>query len=138
MAVSATPEAPETGAYPVARDETDRSVARLAHVLGIFTNFVGPLVLLRLHKRREFVRETCRRTIDFQLTVTGLALAVAVASKFLEEPPDAVAFAMAAMLSLARIVGGIMGAVHGHRGRVFRYWALPLIARRTSRPWERN
>jgi len=57
----------------------DRNLATLAHLLGIFTSFIGPAIIWIISKNRQapFVIENAREAMNFQVT---MAVCYALAS----------------------------------------------------------
>lgn len=49
--------------------QNDNTMAMLAHILGIFTGFIGALIIYLSQKKEGFVKEQSKRALNFQLTV---------------------------------------------------------------------
>ena len=48
----------------------DRNLGVLAHVLSIFTGFLGPLIIyLAVENKKKFAKENAKNALNFQLTV---------------------------------------------------------------------
>jgi uncharacterized Tic20 family protein len=108
---------------PVMPSRDECNLAMLAHLLGIFSGFIGPLVLW-LVKRDEasFVGDQANEALNFQITV-ALAL---VASVFLS------IFIIGAflfpLLLIANFVFCVLGAMSASKGKRYRYpLALRLV-----------
>jgi uncharacterized Tic20 family protein len=107
------PAAPYTGAPPTSED---RTMAVLAHVLGIFTSFVGPLIIWLVKKDQSpFVDDQGREALNFQITLIIGYLISAIATVICIGPILAIA------LSVVAIIFGIMGAVAANKGEAYRY-----------------
>ena len=101
-------------ATPVGTDP--RTLAMLAHLLGLLTGFVGPLVLYLVNGDKDpFVRHHAAESLNFQITLT-----IAVVGSFL-----AVFVLVGFLLLPVVIVGGIVlqiiGAVKANAGEWWRY-----------------
>ena len=58
---------------PTAVSSDDRTMAMLAHLLGILTAFIGPLVIWLINKdkpEKAFVNDQAKEALNFQITVT--------------------------------------------------------------------
>lgn len=68
-----TSEAPATTAQAepaVAPTKDDMNMAMLAHLLGIFTGFLGPLIIWLVKKEDSaFIEEAGREALNFQITL---------------------------------------------------------------------
>lgn len=103
------------------RDE--RNLAMLAHLLGIFSGFVGPLVLW-LVKRDEagFVGEQTREALNFQITI-----AIAMVASFLLKIV-LIGILLVPLILLVNFVFCILAAIAASKGSAYRYpFALRLI-----------
>jgi uncharacterized Tic20 family protein len=103
------------------RDECN--LAMLAHLLGIFSGFVGPLVLW-LVKRDEdgFVAEQAREALNFQITV-ALALVASIMLKVI-----LIGILLVPILFVLNFVFCIVAAISASKGRPYRYpFALRLV-----------
>ena len=94
----------------------DRMMATLAHVLGIFTNFVGPLIIWMVKKEQSpFVDDQGREALNFQLTlligyvISGIATVICIGP------------IIAMGISVVAIIFGIMAAVAANKGEAYRY-----------------
>ncbi|HJV83258.1 MULTISPECIES: DUF4870 domain-containing protein [Oxalobacteraceae] len=100
------------------------NLAMLAHLLGVFTGFVGALVLW-LVKRDEagFVAQEAREALNFQITV-AIALAASVMLKLI-----LIGFLLFPLIFLANFIFSILGAVSAAKGKHYRYpIALRLVS----------
>lgn len=94
----------------------DRSMALLCHVLGIFTGFLGPLILWAIKKdQSRFVDHHGKQALNFQLSML-LYWVVAFFSIFL-----LVGIFLVPVLMLLGIIIPIVAAVAANRGEMYRY-----------------
>lgn len=97
------------------------SLAALVHLSGIFTLFVGPLVVyLARGAGTARIRDAAREALNFQITLL-LAWIVTIISFAL-----LIGFLMVPILGLVSIAMPVWAAVAESRGETFRY---PLIPR---------
>ena len=59
--------------------EESRQFATLAHLLGIFTSFLAPLIIWLVKKDDEFVTNQAKEALNFQITVAIAHLANGIA-----------------------------------------------------------
>lgn len=102
----------------------ERTFAMLCHLLGLVTNFVGPLVVWLIKKdTMPFVNEQGKEALNFYITVV-IALIV---SSFLI-PVFFIGCALFAAVMIGAVVLTIMAAVKVNAGVHYRYpFALRLI-----------
>jgi uncharacterized protein len=103
------------------RDE--RNLAMLAHLLGIFSGFVGALVLW-LVKRDEagFVAEQSREALNFQITM-AIAILASIMLKLV-----LIGFLLVPAVLVVNFVFCILAAIAASKGTAYRYpFALRLI-----------
>lgn len=112
-------DAPEPAAGPSTEPtKDDRNLAMLAHLLGIFTWFLGPLLIWLLKKDQSpYIDSQGKEALNFQITIGIAYLAVGVLS--------CLTLGFGALLGpiiwIVAIIFGIMGAVGASRGEPFRY-----------------
>ena len=106
---------------PVAASNDDRNLAMLSHLLGIFTGFVGALIVW-LIKRDEsgFVGEHAKEALNFQITMVIGYFAAGVLSWIL------IGIIFFPLLFIANIIFCILGAVAASKGAIYKY---PLAIR---------
>lgn len=117
-----TPPPPATDA-PAPADQ--RTMAMLAHGLGIFTGFLGALVIWLINKddsSKGFVVDQAKEALNFQITliiayfISGLLTVVLIG------------FLMMSVVWIASLVLCILAAVKANNGEAYRYpFALRLI-----------
>jgi uncharacterized Tic20 family protein len=62
---------------PMAVSEDDRTLGMLCHLLGIFTGFLGPLVLWLVKKDSSpYVEHHGRESLNFQITLLLMMMAI--------------------------------------------------------------
>jgi len=105
--------------------QENRTMAMLAHLLGIVTGFVGALVIWLINKDKpdnSFVTDQAKEALNFQITlaivyVAGIVLSVILIGIFIN---------MAAWI--ASLVLSIIGGMKANEGVAYRYpFALRLI-----------
>ncbi len=105
----------------------DTGLAALAHILGMFTGFLGPLVIYMLRNEEDLPRDQAREVINFQITVK-----MATIGSVLLIP-----IAVGILLFLAVICGDLIFSVAGtlaaYRGERYRY---PVCLRLLTTPRE--
>ncbi len=119
-----TPQVPV--APPTAPTQEDRTMAMLAHILGIFTWFVGCLVIWLIKKdQSEFVNDQAGEALNFQIT---LAIAWAVIWVMATSVIGLVLLPLLPVIWIVNLIFSIMGAVAANNGTLYRYpFALRLI-----------
>jgi uncharacterized Tic20 family protein len=106
---------------PVVPSNDDRNLAMLSHLLGIFTGFVGALIVWLIKKDESgFVGENAREALNFQITMVIAYFAAGVLSWIL------IGLVFFPLLFIANIIFCIMGAVAASKGAIYRY---PLAIR---------
>lgn len=100
------------------------NLAMLAHLLGIFSGFVGALVLW-LVKREDngFAAQEAREALNFQITV-AIALMAAFILKFV-----LIGFLLVPLVFLANFIFCLLAALSTAKGKPYRY---PLTIRLVS------
>ena len=98
-------------------DNDDRTMAMLAHLLGIFTGFLGPLIIWLVKKEKPFVDDQGKEALNFQLTmlivVVGLIILSCITLGF--------GFLLFIPFGIVVIVFGILAAVESNKGNAYRY-----------------
>lgn len=119
--VTAPPPPPPVGSIP----QEDKTMALVAHLLGIVTSFVGPLIIWLINKDKNpnsFVVDQSKEALNFQITlvivyVIGIILSVILIGALIN-----------LLAWLACLIFGIIGAVKANNGEAYRYpFALRLI-----------
>lgn len=102
----------------------DRNMAMLSHLFGIFTGFVGALVLW-LVKRDEngFVADQAREALNFQITM-AIALVASILLKVL-----LIGILLVPILFIVNFIFCIIAAISASKGNTYRYpFALRLVS----------
>jgi len=94
----------------------DRNMATIAHVLGIVTGFIGPLIIWLLKKDQSpFVEDQGKEALNFQLTLL-IGWIIAGASTAI-----CIGFVLMPAVLVCAIIFGIMGAMATNKGEAYRY-----------------
>lgn len=105
--------------------QENKTMAMLAHLLGILTGFVGPLVIWLINKDKPdaaFVNDQAKEALNFQITIAIAYLAGMILSIIL----IGIFICMAAWI--ASLVFSILGGMKANEGVAYRYpFALRLI-----------
>lgn len=101
---------------PLAPSRDECNLAMLVHLLGIFSGFIGPLIMW-LVKRNEasFVGEQANEALNFQITV-ALSLFASVLLSIL-----IIGAFLIPLLLIANFVFCILAAMAASKGRRYRY-----------------
>lgn len=94
----------------------ERTMALLCHLLGLFTSFVGPLILWLIKKdESKFVDDQGKEALNFQITVL-IASAIGGLTTMI-----CIGFLILAAVWIADIVLCILAAVDANKGKAYRY-----------------
>jgi uncharacterized protein len=104
-------------------DKNARTMAMLAHLLGIFTGVVGPLIVWLVKKDEDpFIDDQGKEAVNFQITIL-IASGVSFALVFV-----LVGFLLLPVVIIYHIIGGIIAAMKANEGIAYRYpMALRLV-----------
>lgn len=118
----AAPSAPDLG-LPVARDQDDRNLAVLAHLTGIFSWFLGPLLIWLTQKDKSpYVAREAKEALNWQITVVAGFIASAILMVVL------IGMITMPLVMLANLVFSILGVVKAMKGESYTYpFALRLL-----------
>lgn len=115
----------EFDSNPSGVSSDDSTMAMLAHLLGIFTWFIGPLIVWLINKdkpEKAFVTDQAKEALNFQITVT---LAFIVCTVLMVVIVGAL---LMPLLVIADLVLCILAAIKAKEGVNYRYpFALRLI-----------
>jgi uncharacterized Tic20 family protein len=110
------PEAPKASSG----SSDDNNMAILAHVLGIFTGFVGPLVIYLVTKDKPYAYKQAKEALNFQITITiAWVVSWILALVF-------IGFLLMAVVWVYSLIMAIMAAMACSKGEDYRY---PLAMR---------
>jgi len=100
----------------------ETGLAVLAHALGIFTGFVGPLIIYLVEKDEGYVKNQAKEALNFQITVAIFW----VASWFLAF--IAIGFALLPIIGLGNLIFCIIAAMAVNKGEDYHYpFAIRLL-----------
>jgi len=118
--VTAPPPAP-TGTAPA----DQRTMALVAHILGIFTWFIGPLNIWMINKddsSKSFVTDQAKEALNFQITIT-IAMLISFVLMIV-----IIGGLLAPLVGILNLVFCIIAAVKANNGEAYRYpFTLRLI-----------
>lgn len=118
--VTAPPPAP-TGTAPA----DQRTMALVAHILGIFTWFIGPLIIWMINKddsSKSFVTDQAKEALNFQITIT-IAMLISFVLMIV-----IIGGLLAPLVGILNLVFCIIAAVRANNGEAYRYpFTLRLI-----------
>lgn len=102
---------------PAPRSQSDdNTMAMLAHLLAIFTGFIGPLVIFLIKKDESpYVRHHAAESLNFQLTVFVAAIACSVLILFL------IGFLLLPVIIIGALILEIVASVAANKGEWYRY-----------------
>ncbi|MBD3683969.1 DUF4870 domain-containing protein [Stenotrophomonas sp. Br8] len=102
-----------------------RTMALAAHLLGIFTGFIGALIIWLINKddaSKAFVTEQSKEALNFQITV-AIAMVVCIILTIV-----VIGAILMPIVGLISLVFSIIAAVKANNGEAYRYpFALRLI-----------
>jgi len=120
----AAPEAMGTTEQPAAAPTKDeQTMALIAHLLGIFTSFIGALIIWLVKKdESEFISDQAKEALNFQITVV-IIYVVGIATSCIG---IGVLICLAAIV--VSLIFSIIGGIKANDGVKYRYpFALRLI-----------
>lgn len=105
--------------------QENKTMAMLAHLLGIVTGFVGALVIWLINKDKpdsSFVTDQAKEALNFQITIAiGWVAAIALSILL-------IGFLLYPILLIANLIFCIMAGMKANEGVAYRYpFALRLI-----------
>lgn len=111
------PDSPGTaGAEPMETTSDERSMAMLAHLLGILTWIFGALIIWLIRKDTSaFVDDQGKEALNFQITLTIAWLVAGVLTCVV------IGFVLMAVIWVVEIIFCIIAAVAANRGERYRY-----------------
>ncbi|MBL8800416.1 MAG: DUF4870 domain-containing protein [Planctomycetes bacterium] len=106
----------------------DKTLALVAHLLGILTWFVGALIIWLIHKdqpSKQWVNSQAKEALNFQITISiGYVISVVLFLASL-----GLLFFLPGLLALINLVLCIVAGVKAHGGETYRYpFTLRLIS----------
>jgi uncharacterized Tic20 family protein len=120
---SPTPIAAPNAYTGPAPDQDAKTMAMLCHLLGIFTGFIGPLVIWLMKKDQSpFVNDQGAQALNFHITLV-IAYVVAFLLCFV-----CIGYILLPALFVVQLIFGILGAMKANNGEAYRYpLAIPFI-----------
>ncbi len=132
--VSPVPPAPVIGYRPSTRaedgtyigpppDADGRTMGMLCHLLGIFTGFIGPLIIWLMKKDQSpFVDDQGTETLNWHFTIMiGFLVGALTWCLF-------IGIIIIAGLAICNLIFSIMGAMKANQGIAYRYpWSIKFI-----------
>jgi uncharacterized Tic20 family protein len=117
------PPPPPAHTDPVPSDQ--RTMALAAHLLGIFTWFIGPLIIWLVNKddsSKAFVNDQAKEALNFQITIT-IAMVICFVLMIV-----IIGGLLAPLVGILNLVFCIIAAVKANNGEAYRYpFALRLV-----------
>lgn len=113
---------PPPGAVPPPSDpgqpsQDAKTMAMLAHLLGLFTGFLGPLIIWLIKKDEDpFVNDQGKEALNFQITVIIALFASGFASMLC-----CVVIPLTVAVVVANLVFCIIAAIEANKGVAYRY-----------------
>ena len=93
----------------------ENNMAMLAHILGIITCFVGPLVLYLTVKDKSFVVEQSKEALNFQITIAILYVVGAILTIIF------IGGLISAAAGILSLIFGIVAAMAASKGEHYKY-----------------
>jgi uncharacterized Tic20 family protein len=121
---------PPSGApFEPAPHQDSKTMGMLAHLLGIFTGWVGPLIIWLIKREQSpFVNDQGKEALNWQLTIFIPYFVLIVARCFLPFGFGCVASILVFAIFIVNLIFSILGAVAASKGLAYRYpFTLGLI-----------
>lgn len=117
---------PYSGPAP---DQDSKTMGMLAHLLGIFTNWLGPLIIWLIKREQSpFVNDQGKEALNWQLTIFIAYFVLAVCRIFLPSLIGCVLTIAMFGAWIVNVIFVIQGAMAASKGIAYRYpFALRLI-----------
>lgn len=101
--------------------DDEKTLGLLAHLLGIISGFIGPLILF-LVKKEGFAHENAKQALNFQISLIIYEIVAAILIFVL------IGLLLLPAVALFGLIMAIVGAVKAHAGEVYKYpLAIPFI-----------
>ncbi|MFT7647646.1 MAG: putative Tic20 family protein [Candidatus Poriferisodalaceae bacterium] len=107
-----------TTGMPMATSSTndDRTMGMLAHLLGLFTGFIGPLVIFLMKKdESQYVRAHAAEALNFQITVMIGYLASFILMFVL------IGLLLLPIIAVGALAFGIIATIAANKGEMYSY-----------------
>lgn len=93
----------------------EKSLAMLAHLLGLFSGFIGPLIIYLIRKDSRFVHENARHSLNFQISVIIYSLISFILIFVL------IGILLIIALAIFELVVIIIASVKSSDGKIYKY-----------------
>ncbi len=93
----------------------DPSLATLAHVLGLITGFIGPLIIYLVKSEEGFVKDQAREALNFQITIVIAGFVSVILMAVL------IGIVLIIVVGVIDVIFCIMAAVSASKGERYRY-----------------
>jgi hypothetical protein len=104
------------------KSSDEKNMAMLAHILGIVTSIVGPLVIYLTTKDKPFAYSQAKEALNFQITVL-IAWVVCAVLSFI-----GIGFILYFAVWVLNLIFCIMGAMAASKGEAYKYpFAIKLV-----------
>lgn len=109
------PAAPPADASEITQDS--KTMAMLCHLLGLFTNFIGPLILWLIKKDEDkFVDSQGKEALNFQITIAIAGVAATILM-----PVFCIGILIGIAAAICNVVFCILACVAANKGEDYRY-----------------
>jgi uncharacterized Tic20 family protein len=103
-------------------DQDSKTMGMLAHLLGIFTFWLGPLVIWLIKREQSpFVNDQAKEALNWQLTIFIPYFVLLVARCFLPFGLGCAASILVFALFIVNLIFSILGAMAASKGVAYRY-----------------
>ncbi|HEY0845289.1 MAG TPA: DUF4870 domain-containing protein [Noviherbaspirillum sp.] len=109
---------------PTGPSKDECNLGMLAHLLGIFSGFVGSLIIWLLRKDQGgFAADEAREALNFQITM-AIALAASILLKLV-----LIGFLLFPIIFVVNFIFCVLAAISVSKGKAYRYpFALRLVS----------
>ena len=116
------PEEKPAAPAPSGGGGQDNNMAVIAHVLGIFISFVGPLIIYMTANEKPYVKEQAKEALNFQITVVFAWIAASILSFV------GIGIVLYPIVWIVNLILCIMAAMAASKGEDYKYpFAIRLI-----------
>ena len=111
--------------------QDQRTMALLAHILGIFTGFLGSLIIWLVNKdnpEKSFVTDQAKEALNFNITLLIASIVLILVTVFTLFIAAFITIPLGILLGIAWLVLTIMAAMKANEGVAYRYpFTLRLV-----------
>ncbi|MBI3228999.1 MAG: DUF4870 domain-containing protein [Burkholderiales bacterium] len=101
---------------PSAPSKDDCNIAAITHILGIFTGFVGALIIWIIKKdESQFIGDQAKEALNFQIAVMIASFAAGILCMVL------IGFLLIPVIVVANLIFCILAAIAASKGENYRY-----------------